>query len=199
MMNDVGLHTRNNVGIAGLIDVETTGLSPYYEEIIELALVAFLFDYQSGEILEVTDVYQGLREPGVSIKKGAAQVHGISFQDVAGKQLDDFKIREIITKTDFLVAHNASFDRGFVLRLFPEFAHKPWLCSVKHINWYQAGHTSRALQYLLCQYGIIPEKQHRAADDTLALLKLLSKQDNAGQPYFKQIADRFRKERKRTG
>lgn len=198
-MNNFDTIIRPKIGVAGLVDVETTGLSPYYEEIIELALIAFSFDYDTGKILEITDVYHGLREPGVAIKQSAAKVHGLSMKDVAGHSLDEVRVREILMKVDFLIAHNSAFDRGFVVRLFPEFSAKPWMCSVKHINWYKAGFRSRALQYLLQQHGIIPEKQHRASDDTSALLKLLSVCDHNGQPYFKQIADRFRKERRMTG
>ena len=60
-------------GIAGCIDVETTGLSPYTNEIIELGLVLFAFNRQTGKIIEVLEEYTGLREPVCSISWGASR------------------------------------------------------------------------------------------------------------------------------
>lgn len=105
-------------GIAGFVDVETTGLSPRYDEVVELALVLFAFDRQTGGIVGIVDEYVGLREPGRSIPRDASEVHGLTMDGVRGCCLDCGVIERLIARAEFLVAHNASFDRGFV------FAHR---------------------------------------------------------------------------
>ncbi len=94
-------------GIAGFLDVETTGLSPYDHEVIEFALALFKYDRVSGEIMEIVDQYVGLREPDRNIPSGATRIHGLTFEDVCGKRLDDARIEQMFEQAEFLIAHNA--------------------------------------------------------------------------------------------
>ena len=91
------------------IDFETTGFSPKSSRAIELAIV----NVQHGEIGES---WTSLLNPGLDCDIGAEHIHGINsnwvadaptFSDVAGdiyKRLDG----------SVIVAHNVSFDLGFL-------------------------------------------------------------------------------------
>lgn len=170
------------------IDVETTGLDPTYDQIIEMAVVLFAFRSGTGEILGIVDTYSGLQEPTVPISPGAQRVHGIRMEDVRGKRLDRDRIQSLLTRAGILIAHNAKFDRGFVQRLFPEVARKPWYCSMSGIDWYGKGYRSRGLQELLRQHGIRPGKAHRALDDAKAAVTLLGRGNP--EPYLKELLGR---------
>lgn len=174
-------------GLAGFIDVETTGLSPYTDEIVEFAMVLFAFDRTESTIVGVVDEYVGLREPGRNIPPQATRVHGITDADVVGQQLDHAKIKQLIQQAEFLVAHNASFDQGFVTRLFPVTQHKLWLCSMRNVDWYGRGYSSRALQALLQAHGIEVTHAHRGEVDVKAALTLLARPDSSGTPYFADL------------
>lgn len=104
-------------GLAAFVDVETTGLSPQSDEVVEFATALFAFDRTSGRIKGVVDEYVGLRDPGRPIPAKVTEVHGIRDHDVRGKRLDDGRILELMSQAEFLVAHNAPFDSGFVERL----------------------------------------------------------------------------------
>ncbi|MGB4669426.1 MAG: exonuclease domain-containing protein [Bacillota bacterium] len=176
-------------GLAAFVDVETTGLSPQSDEVVEFATALFAFDRTSGRIKGVVDEYVGLRDPGRPIPAKATEVHGIRDHDVRGKRLDDGRILELMSQAEFLVAHNAPFDSGFVERLYPEAADKTWLCSMREIPWIQKGFESRGLQNLLKDHGIQPGRAHRGRYDVRAALQLLSCKDEDGVYYFKHLLD----------
>ncbi|MFZ3171195.1 MAG: exonuclease domain-containing protein [Carboxydocellales bacterium] len=186
------MQLTNTVGIAGYLDVETTGLSPVSDEIVELALCLFEFRRETGEIISIVDEYVGLRESIKPIPWAASRIHGIYQRDVKGKHLDHGRIEEMLQRAEFLVAHNASFDRGFMIRLFPYCEQKPWLCSMRGINWKQKGFPSAALQRLLAAHQINVQRAHRADDDVQAALKLLAQLDQNGKVYFRELLEKHR-------
>lgn len=186
------MQLANSVGIAGYLDVETTGLSPVTDEIIELALYLFEFQRETGEITRIVDQYVGLREPVKSIPRAASRIHGIYHRDVKGKCLDYGRVEEMLHRAELLVAHNASFDRSFVVRLFPVCDQKPWLCSMRGINWKQKGFASAGLQRLLEAHQINVHRAHRAEDDVKAALKLLAQFDQNGKVYFRELLEKHR-------
>lgn len=171
-------------GIAGCIDVETTGLSPSSDQIIELALVLFSYDRQG--ITGIVDSYCGMREPDCEISSGAYGVHGLTMENLVGRRLDIGLVRSMIEKADFLVAHNASFDKGFVAPMFPVARKKRWYCSMSGIRW----RGSRSLQRLLDAHDIEPDQRHRALADVEGLLCLLSEENSRGETYFAEMYGR---------
>jgi len=144
----------STLGYASFLDVETTGFSPRADEIVELAIVLFEFNYADGAITNVVDSYSGLREPSVPIHPGASRVHGLTIDDLRGECLDAERVRDLMAQTEFLIAHNASFDRPFVCRIFPEANAKPWVCSCREIPWRRYGFGSARLQELTRACGI---------------------------------------------
>lgn len=183
-------------GIGGYIDVETTGLSPQYDEVIELALFLFVFHRERGEIKCIIDEYVGFREPNRPISEGAFRVHGISAGDVQGKELDFHRLGSMMERAEFLIAHNANFDYGFVRKLLPVCDSKPWLCSMKGIKWREKGFTSVSLQNLLSIHKIHVSRAHRAGNDVMAALTLLD-QTYQGNSYFSELMANWNRARAR--
>ena len=179
--------TIKKLGVAGVIDLETTGFSPITEEILELSLVLFSFNYQTGEVIEIVDEYSGLREPEVPIGRGASRVHGIYKKDVLGMTLDEKRIVTMFDAAEYIIAHNARFDYSFMIQLSNQLADKPWLCSMNGIGWRKKGLASRALQYLIEQHGIEVARKHRARDDAMATLSLISQQDANSNYYLLEL------------
>ena len=180
--------TRERQMILGaIVDVETTGLSPAQDEIIELCIVLFSFDYESGQLIRIEEEYVGMREPDCGIHPAAARINGITIADVYGQDLDYERVAAIIERADFLIAHNASFDRNFMVQLFPSVQDKVWYCSMAGINWKGKGYPNRRLQDLLYHHRIVPKRTHRASDDVYATLELLSHRQNCGTTYLYEL------------
>lgn len=147
-----------------IVDVETTGLDVKIDEII--------------------DEYQGLREPDCDIDRGAFKKHGLTLENLKGKCLDKERIINLIEKTDMFFAHNASFDRKFLDRLFPTVYYKQWYCTMDGISWLNKGFASKKLEELLKANNIENEQNHRALSDAKAILSLISKIDNSTGEYY---------------
>jgi len=160
--------------VGAVLDIETTGLNPSTEEIIELALILFRYDKRNGRIVGILRAYSGLREPKCSISRDSRRVHGISRSMVGGRRLNTRKIRKMLATSDFCISHNANFDRGFVERLLPALYGKTWLCSMRGIDWRGKGYSSRSLADLAAAHQIVNPASHRAEGDARTLLALLS-------------------------
>ncbi len=167
------LQSDHLTGLGAIVDVETTGVS-HRDEVIEVGLVLFAYHRSTGKLLAQVDEYAGLREPTVPISPWAYRVHRISDEAVRGQRLDFDRIESILTRAEFIIAHNASFDRRFVSPLSDTAREKPWLCSMSGIDWAGKGYRSRGLQPLLAAHRIATETAHRALSDVYAVLHLLA-------------------------
>ncbi len=110
-----------------------------------------------------------------------------------GRTLDAERVRSILARSHFLIAHNVPFDRGFVERLFPETKRLTWLCSMDGIDWRGKGHASKGLQQLLAAHRIAPGSAHRALDDARATLRLLSTVQPDGRTYLAELLGRLQR------
>lgn len=158
----------------GFIDCETTGLYPQYDDIIELSIVLTRVSKKEGKVLEILEEYNELNEPTKKISKKITSLTGITQDMVIGKRLDINKIKELLSSSDILIAHNASFDRSFLMKYVPECGTHRWFCSVRNIAWKAYGFENGKLQHLLEKNKIEVTTAHRALDDIHGLIKLLS-------------------------
>ncbi len=155
------------------LDLETTGLDPTRDEIIEIAMVPFTFSHD-GRIFEIGDAFASLREPGVPISAEITALTGITADMVAGQTVDLDAVRQMAAGAVLVIAHNAAFDRPFAERLDPVFATKPWACSMSQVPWAEEGFEGTKLGYLAARQGFFFDG-HRAADDCLAAIELLAR------------------------
>ena len=169
---------------AAFVDVETSGFKASEHEIIELAIVLFTFDPKTGKILKVIDHYTGLREPSINIPKQSTKIHGLTMDDVKGKQIDDLKVAELIYNAEFIVAHNAKFDYPFLVKYLPDFKERPWHCSMEQVSW---GNGSRSLTELAKKFKVKNESAHRAISDVKTSLRLLNVKRDNGKTFFHDI------------
>jgi DNA polymerase III subunit epsilon len=99
-------------------DVETTGLDPEKEELIEIAGIKFTFEKKDGKLVtrEISQ-YGSLVKPGKLIPEDATRVNNITNQMVENAP----ELKPVLTAflrfcglSTILVAHNASFDASFL-------------------------------------------------------------------------------------
>lgn len=162
---------RSKISSFVVIDVETTGLSAYNDEIIEISAIRF-YDFKPVEL------FSTLINPGKSIPKKATSVNGITddmvlnsptFSQIASA------LSAFIGKSN-IVGHNLPFDLGFIYRAGLDFtkpAHKYYDTlelskSITDSDSYKLGD--------LCEdYNIFIDNAHRASADCLATGMLFEK------------------------
>lgn len=151
------------------IDIETTGLSPEDDYIIEVAAVRF----RNG--LE-TESFSSLIKPPIPIPIEATIINNISdymVQDAPDMDTVMFQFFDFIGE-DMIVGHNiASFDIKF-LRKFAYFdnGYSDTYLMVKH-RWLDT--PNKKLNTLCNYFGIVNEEEHRALSDCRAADQLYLK------------------------
>lgn len=149
-----------------VIDIETTGMDPTTDAIVELAAIDL---GKGGDFHVAVDT---LVNPGRPIPPEASAVHGIIDEDVAGAPSAEAVLAQA-AGSDWYVAHNAAFEQGWLAGLGGE-----WICTMKCAlrvwgdNPEFPGAGNQALRYWLGllaplgvpREGIVP---HRALGDVL--------------------------------
>ncbi len=131
---------RKHSYIGAFVDVETTGLDPEKDEIIQLAITRFTYS-EDGEIGTVGVPFVEYEHPSVPIPEEITRLTGITDDMVRGARIDTVRVIRMMQNTNLVVAHNANFDRPFMEKRVKAFQSLPWACSQQDIPWREAGYT----------------------------------------------------------
>jgi len=155
------------------IDLETTGLSPLIDRIIEVAAIKITQDGLTS--------LASLINPNIPIPPLTTDIHGIRDADVIGKpSLSAFlpQFQEFIGTLP-LIAHNAKFDAGFIVfaahQLHFELTKNDFYCTVKASRIAFPELPNHKLGTVAHELNLPLENHHRAEDDALASLLLFNK------------------------
>lgn len=186
----VRLNDDNRALIAGrfmAFDVETTGLYPDSDRIVELGAVLF----EDGV---ATETFSSLLNPHVPIAPEASRVNHITNAMLIASPPEE----EVFASfTAFLgdalegavpfVAHNARFDMGFLTATLERLGYAAdlaYLDTLALSRAYVRGVPNYRQPTLAAHFGIVNETEHRAATDAktcgLILLKLIELQQRRG-------------------
>lgn len=155
-----------------IVDLETTGLDPDEDAIIELAiLLAFVSD--DGEVFGHFGPMSWTEDPGAPLAPEITMLTGLTSQALTGTKIPDEQVLGFLSRADLLVSHNAGFEIGFLERRYPGLKDKAWGCSCRDIPWLKLGCDGRAQGHLLMQHGWT-SSAHRAGPDVWALFVLLN-------------------------
>ncbi|MGX7198484.1 PolC-type DNA polymerase III [Enterococcus nangangensis] len=148
-----------------VFDVETTGLSAVYDTIIELAAVKMHKGNVIGEFEEFID-------PGHPLSKTTVELTGITDEMVRGSKSEEEVLRRFkeFSKGTILVAHNATFDMGFLNTSYGRHgiaeADNPVVDTLELSRFLHPQLKSHRLNVLAKKYGVNLEQHHRAVFDS---------------------------------
>ncbi|MBL5768514.1 PolC-type DNA polymerase III [Heyndrickxia sporothermodurans] len=175
-----------------VFDVETTGLSAVYDTIIELAAVKI----HNGEII---DRFESFANPHHRLSNTTIELTGITDEMVESAPDVDIVLRKFSewAKDDILVAHNASFDMGFLNVGYQKIglpkATNPVIDTLEVARLLYPEFKNHRLNTLAKKFDIELTQHHRAIYDAEAtgyiLLKLLKDASKQGIEYHDQFND----------
>ena len=181
--------------VAVIVDVETTGLDHRRDEVIELGMVAFVYDTE-GRVGPVIGTLSQLRQLSIPIPLEITKLTGITPEMVADQVLDLDAVRVLLGPASLIIAHHAAFDRPFCEGLDAAFRDKAWGCSMREVPWIDLGYEGAKLGHLVMQAGLF-HHGHRAVDDGHALLELLAKPRAGADPALRHLLASARQPRVR--
>ncbi|MFW6238165.1 MAG: PolC-type DNA polymerase III, partial [Halanaerobiales bacterium] len=153
-----------------VFDLETTGLNPKNSEIIEIGAVKI----RNNKII---DEFSTFVQPQKKIPARITDLTGITNKMVNGAPEISEAMVDFLEFVDnsVLVAHNADFDYGFLLKHLDNSDCYPVLDTLGLSRALLPDLKSHSLKSLVSHYGIQLDNHHRARDDARATGKILLK------------------------
>jgi DNA polymerase III subunit epsilon len=160
-----------------LIDIETTGLDPKYDEIIEIAAIKVV----DGTIV---DKKSSLIKPNYPVDEFIAKLTGITNELLTSAPLLEDILSEFSSfwKNDILIGHNVNFDINFLYDNSIAFYSIPirnnYVDVLRLARKLLPELKNHKLATLKNHFGIVQNNQHRAlidVEDTLNILNELQK------------------------
>ncbi|MGF3113939.1 PolC-type DNA polymerase III [Facklamia sp. P12937] len=148
-----------------VFDVETTGLSSVYDRMIELAAVKM----HKGNVI---DTFEAFINPGHPLSSFTTELTGITdamLEDAPSEKevIDKFLA---FTQDTILVAHNASFDMGFINQAYVRHGiamnNLPVIDTLALSRLVNPNIKGHRLNNLAKRYGVTLEQHHRAIYDS---------------------------------
>jgi len=145
-----------------IVDFETTGIDPYQDEPIELGAILYAVPQRT------TLAQLSILLP-IEAENAAERINRIPA--AASRSVRDAETSAAIAlfqtwldRADYLVAHNADFDRGWLGYPPTPPSEKPWLCTYQHFQW-PHNETATTLIATALNHGIGVSSAHRALTD----------------------------------
>lgn len=142
------------------MDVETTGLNPNEDKIVEIAMVDVHTDTRS-----IGGTYNTLVNPKMTIPPITSAIHHIVNEDVQRSPVIenvDWSFFDDGENCTF-AAHNSNFDSAFLAKYLPD--GKYWLCTQRLAEHLWPGLDSYSNQFLRYHLGLNPLVREMTADD----------------------------------
>jgi len=180
---------KNNPKVA-FLDVETTGLDSTVDEVIEIGYIIVRYSPDNGQLGGTVKRRDYLGEPHAALSETIQIITGLTDEDLKGKKIPWDDVVKDLQDVDFIVAHNAAFDRAFCEKYAHEFRNIPWADSLTQVDWLLQGHTaSRSLELLCLHLAGCVYDSHRALADAEALAYLLNRRmiSDPDKTYFSSL------------
>lgn len=177
-------------------DVETTGLNPNFDKIVEIGAVVF----ENGVPIKTFD---SLVNPNVSIPSSATSVNHITNEMIEAAPSEEAVYSDLVAFLEnaldaqtLLCAHNAKFDMGFLSETLMRLGYNgkiKYIDTLKLSKRMVYGVENYKQQTLANYFGIVNYQEHRAASDARVcgeiLLKLLDMKQEETKRKEQEIAN----------
>ena len=155
----------------GFVDTETTGLSTSEDEVVELGVVVVEVERSTGRIASAQAPRTWLRKPATALSAHVRAINGIDDAALEHPTWDAGEIKATLGRCEWLIAHNAGFDRDFVERFGDSDGQARWACTREDAGWDGRAGGKKSLEWLCAAAGLW-FAAHRAGADAQACAAL---------------------------
>lgn len=185
----------NKLGNWALIDIETTGIDPTYDKIIDLGYLQF-------EGTKLVKKFSSLVRTDVELSQFIKKLTGIN-QDMVNKapRWEEVEPDLIELEGHRLIAHNAGFEDMFLNKYFENHSHggerETYEDTLFLLGLLNPGRNSLNLESFIVEFKIADKEMHRGYEDSLDLLKVILmssfilKQDTYKDALYRQIIGNY--------
>ena len=156
-----------------VIDIETTGLSPLCDDIIEIGAVRYSAGKEVGRfqsLVQPPDVY----DDGTFIDKFIESLTGITNEMLANAPKTEEAIRAFdeFLGDDIIIGYNVGFDVNFIYDCYVSYLDKPftndYIDIMRFFFFFYPEMDHHRLKDMVSLFGISQEQEHRSLGDVLA-------------------------------
>ena len=179
---------KNRINNVLILDTETTGLDETKDEVIEIG--GILFDIQSKSILsQVSFLLPVNSNPAEHINQISAEVSNLSQPSLEAMNY----FLKLVDHCDFIIAHNAEFDKKWFGKGKLPKLNKRWICSLEDINWSFKKNlkTKPSVSSLALAFGIPVWNLHRALSDCYYLSEVFKRCENLEEIFLNALKPRY--------
>jgi ATP-dependent DNA helicase DinG len=161
----------SRLGRWALIDIETTGIDPTYDAIIDIGFLQF-------EGTKLLRKYSSLVQSDVPLSEFIQKLTGITQKDVNKAPSWSHVEPELLSLEDHhLIAHNSNFEKSFLSDYFiglePRETSESYQDSILYLSMLYPFRSSMKLESFIVDMGIADHEIHRGFEDSLDLLKVM--------------------------
>lgn len=154
-----------------IVDTETTGLSPADSKCIEVGGILFSIDDRA--VLGQCSFLLPAEENPV------AHINGIRAEltrrpQAARSGMEYFYA--MAKQADYVVAHNADFDKQWFGHGALPALTKQWICTMEDVDWPSVSRSRPAVTHLALAYGVPVWAAHRALTDCIYLAQVMERE-----------------------
>lgn len=171
-----------------VFDIETTGLDPKYDEIIEIAAVKV----RNNDII---DTFSALVKPNNEVSLFITNLTGITNDMLVSAEKIEVVLRQFLdfVKNDIVVGHNINFDINFInnasIRYFSKNFPNDFVDTLRLSRKYVKDTENYKLQTLIKHFNIEADTAHRALEDCYSAQKLYEKLRVISIEYEKRLTN----------
>ena len=185
-----------SLGKWALIDIETTGIDPTYDQIIDLGFVQF-------DGTNLVQKYSSLVKTEVKLSEFIQKLTGIKDKHLKdAPSWDKVKLDMFDLDGHVLLAHNSDFEKMFLEKYFDEldtdeFDRESYQDSMYYLSLLFPERSSLNLESFMIDLGIADKEEHRGLADSIALLQvvlvgtMLAKKDSEFLLHLQQVMADF--------
>lgn len=148
-----------------IVDVETTGLDPATDRVIEVGMIEYSITHQS-----VIQSYSILLHAEDNQCEALNRIPAALLREAKCQRSPTEIIQRPASECDAIIAHHAEFDRQWFA---PEIG--PWLCTMSDFKWPRATKDGQSLVHLALEHGIGVSSAHRALTDCQLIAALFDR------------------------